>query len=171
MQPLVQLALRAIRAVLGTMLLASVLLICANAFGRYVLHAPVIWAEEVLGYGLVWMVYLGAVLVTASDQHLKMDLISQLMSPRVQIVLRLIGNAILIAVGLLIIYQSIDSVAEFKHHSQVANLPMQVMHAVIPASFIAIVIVVIVLSIRDLGVLLRGDDAAGGTTTEDGQPA
>ena len=73
--------LRIIELVLGTMLLLSVVLICANAFGRYVLHKPIIWAEEVLGYGLVWMVYLGAILVTASDQHLRMDLLVSVAEP------------------------------------------------------------------------------------------
>ena len=103
-------------------------LICANAFGRYALHAPIIWAEEVLGYGLVWMVYLGAVLVTASDQNLRMDLIVQMLGEKAQIVLRLLGNAVFIAVALLIIYQAPLTISEFSHHSQVANLPMDVVH-------------------------------------------
>jgi TRAP-type C4-dicarboxylate transport system permease small subunit len=152
-----QFFLRIIETVLGTMLLLSVVLICANAFGRYVLHKPVIWAEEVLGYGLVWMVYLGAVLVTASDQHLRMDLLAQLLSRKAQLVLRLIGHAVFMGTGLLIIYQSRESIAEFKHHSQVANLPMDVMHAVIPASFVAIVIVLVTMSVEDIRTLARGD--------------
>ena len=64
MQVVATLVLNLIRAVLATILIASVFLICANAFGRYVLLKPIIWAEEVLGYSLVWMVYLGAVIVT-----------------------------------------------------------------------------------------------------------
>jgi transposase len=60
MQILTDLIFKFIRLLLGTALLLSVLLICANAFGRYVLHAPIIWAEEVLGYVLVWIVHLGA---------------------------------------------------------------------------------------------------------------
>jgi hypothetical protein len=71
-----------IRLLLGTGLLLSVLLICANAFGRYVLHAPIIWAEEVLGYVLVWVVYLGAVDVTRDGGHLSMDLLTHSLKPR-----------------------------------------------------------------------------------------
>ncbi|MGE0038328.1 MAG: TRAP transporter small permease, partial [Xanthobacteraceae bacterium] len=107
---------------LGVMLLASVVLICANAFGRYVLLSPIIWAEEVLGYGLVWMVYLGAVLVTASDQQLRMDLIFQFLGERQRVALHLLGNLVFITVGLLIIYQAPATISEFTHHSQVANL-------------------------------------------------
>jgi TRAP-type C4-dicarboxylate transport system permease small subunit len=151
---------RVIEGVLGTMLLLSVVLICANAFGRYVLHKPVIWAEEVLGYGLVWMVYLGAILVTATDQHLRMDLLAQMLSRKVQLVLRLIGHVLFIGVGLLIIHQSRGSIAEFKHRSQVANLPMDVMHVVIPVSFAAIVVLLLVLFIEDIRSLVRGDAPA-----------
>lgn len=156
LQKLGQLLLQAIQAVLGTMLLLSVVLICANAFGRYALHKPVIWAEEVLGYGLVWMVYLGAIVVTATDQHLRMDLLAQLLSRKTQLVLRLIGNAVFIATGLLIVYQSRESISEFNHRSQVANLPMDVMHAVIPVSFVAIVVLLVFLSIEDIRALARG---------------
>ena len=148
---------RVIEGMLGIMLLLSVVLICANAFGRYALHKPVIWAEEVLGYGLVWMVYLGAILVTASDQHLRMDLLAQVLSRKIQLVLRLIGHALFIGIGLLIIYQSFGSIAEFRHHSQVANLPMNIMHTVIPVSFAAIIVVLAVLSLEDIRKLARGD--------------
>ena len=64
-----------IQLFLGLLLIASVFLIVANATGRYVFLAPIIWAEEVLGYVLVWTVYLGSVLVTWDGGHLKMDLL------------------------------------------------------------------------------------------------
>lgn len=164
MQSVVDLILGLLRALLGVMLLVSVVLICANAFGRYVLYSPIIWAEEVLGYGLVWMVYLGAVLVTATDQHLRMDLVVQLLGERARVVLHLIGNIVFIAVGLLIIYQSFFTIAEFTHHSQVANLPMDVVHTVIPVSFIAIVILLVAQSIQDIRTLSHGGGASPADT-------
>jgi TRAP-type C4-dicarboxylate transport system permease small subunit len=150
----------AIEALLGTTLLLSVVLICANAFGRYVLYRPIIWAEEILGYALVWMVYLGAIIVTNTNQHLRMDLLAQLLSKKAQSVLRLLGNIVFIAVGLLIIYQAPGSISEFKHHSQVANLPMDVVHMIIPISFVAMVVLLVGLSIDEIRYLARGADAA-----------
>jgi len=161
LRTIVNLVSKTIRAILSTMLLVSVLLICSNAFGRYLLHAPVIWAEEVLGYSLVWMVYLGAILVTASDQHLKMDLIAKLMGPKTQTVLQLIGRAVFIICGLLIVYQAPQSISQFTHRSQVADLPMQIVHMVIPVSFAVIVLLIAVLAIKDLRAL-TGDRAATG---------
>ena len=166
MRTAVDLTLGCLRLLLGFMLLASVVLICANAFGRYVLLSPIIWAEEILGYGLVWMIYLGAVLVTASDEHLRMDLVIQLLGEKSRAFFHLLGNVTFIAVALLIIYQAPATISEFNHHSQVANLPMDVVHVVIPVSFVAIVLLLVGKSVQNIQTLMRG----GGTTITD-EPA
>jgi TRAP-type C4-dicarboxylate transport system permease small subunit len=164
LQKIADLFLGFLRLLLGVALLLSVVLICANAFGRYVLHAPVIWAEEVLGYSLVWMVYLGAVLVTAGGYHLRMDLFVQLLGEKAQVFLRLIGNLVFIAVAALIVYQAPLTIAEFSHHSQVANLPMDVVHTVIPFSFVAIICFLVAQSIADIRLLTRGGGPSAADT-------
>jgi TRAP-type C4-dicarboxylate transport system permease small subunit len=139
-----------LRGLLGTTLMVSVLLICANAFGRYVLHKPIIWAEEVLGYALVWMVYLGSILVTLDRQHLRMDLVSQMLGKQAQLVLETIGALVFAAVGGVIVYQSFESIKGLAHRSQVADLPMNVVHAVVPVSFAIMVLLMLLLAFRDL---------------------
>jgi len=133
-----------IRLILGVILLGSVLLICANAFGRYVLAAPIIWAEEVLGYSLVWMVYLGAVLVTSDDGHLRMDLLTQSLPAPFRRIIDTIGNLIFLAIGALIIDQARGSITQFHFRSQVAGLPMDVLHTIIPVSFALMVVLVLI---------------------------
>jgi TRAP-type C4-dicarboxylate transport system permease small subunit len=155
---------RFIRLLLGTALLLSVLLICANAFGRYVLHAPIIWAEEVLGYVLVWVVYLGAVDVTRDGGHLSMDLITQSLKPRWRRPVELIRNLVFLAVCALITYQAIGSISEFTHYSQVAGLPMNVLHTVIPVSFVLMFLLVTARCIRL--VFVADEDAEQKHTTE-----
>jgi TRAP-type transport system small permease protein len=142
--------LRLIRLLLGAALLASVLLICANAFGRYVLAAPIIWAEEILGYTLVWMVYLGAVQVTSDNGHLSMDLALRYLPTRWQAMVEFCGHLVFVAVSALIVYQAYFTIAEFTHHSQIASLPMNVIHAVIPVSFILMATVVILHAVARL---------------------
>lgn len=139
-----------LRGLLGAALMASVLLICANAFGRYVLHKPIIWAEEVLGYALVWMVYLGSILVTLDRQHLRMDLLSQMLGKQAQLVLETIGALVFAAVGGVIVYQSFDSIRSLSHRSQVADLPMNIIHAVVPVSFGIMVLIMLLLTFRDI---------------------
>jgi TRAP-type C4-dicarboxylate transport system permease small subunit len=158
MQFIEALALKLIRAFLGVMLLASVVLICANAFGRYVLAAPIIWAEEVLGYALVWMVYLGAVQVTSDNGHLRMDLLMQYVPAQLRRTFEVFGYLVFLAVGALIIYQSFDSIAQFGHHSQVAGLPMNVMHVMIPVSFGLMFVLVVGHVLRAMRRPVGGSD-------------
>ena len=153
--------LRLIRLLLGTVLLASVVLICANAFGRYVLAAPIIWAEEVMGYSLVWMVYLGAVQVTSDNGHLNMDLALRYLPPRRQAIVVFIGHVVFVAVAALIVYQAYFSISQFTHHSQIATLPMNVVHAVIPISFVLMAAVVMLHAVTRLhGALSASGSAA-----------
>jgi TRAP-type C4-dicarboxylate transport system permease small subunit len=135
--------LSVVRAMIGALLLASMVLICANAFGRYVLLKPIIWAEEVLGYALVWMVYFGAVLVTWDQNHLKMDLLTKGLTGFWRRFVDAAAAATFIAAGLLVIYQSISSIAGLTHTSLVAGLPMHVLHAAIPVSFALMIICVV----------------------------
>lgn len=136
--------LAGIRVLLGAALFFAVVLICANAFGRYVLSKPIIFAEEVLGYLLVWMVYLGAVQVTWDGTHLKMDLVSKGATRRWKLALDIAAAVSFIACGALIIYQSFTSIAGLTHRSLVADLPMNVVHGVIPVAFAIMIVVVIV---------------------------
>lgn len=148
MRVLTDLVFKLIRLLLGIGLLLSVLLICANAFGRYVLHAPIVWAEEVLGYALVWLVYLGAVEVTRDDGHLNMDLITHALRPRWRRPIALVGNLVFLAVCALIIYQAIGSISHFSYYSQIAGLPMDVLHTVIPIAFGLMFVIVAARCIR-----------------------
>lgn len=129
---------------LGVLLIASVILICANATGRYVFLEPIIWAEEVLGYVLVWTVYLGGVLVTWDGGHLRMDLLSRTLPKVPRTIVNGFSTCVFIIIGGLIVYQSWQALPELTHLSQVAEVPMDVMHSVIPISFVLISILILV---------------------------
>ena len=70
--------LNVIRAVLGALIFAGVALNFANVVGRYVFFKPIIWAEEVLVFIMIWCVMLGATVVTWENQHLRMDAVYHL---------------------------------------------------------------------------------------------
>lgn len=133
-----------IRLFLGLLLIGSVFLICANATGRYVFLAPIIWAEEILGYVLVWTVYLGAVLVTWDGGHLKMDLLSRTLPGISRTLVNGFSTIVFILIGGLIVYQSSQAIGDLTHVSQVAEVPMNVMHSIVPVSFVLIAMFIII---------------------------
>lgn len=144
MQAVSKAILATIRVFIGVMLMASVLLICANAVGRYVFLAPIIWAEEVLGYVLVWTVYLGAVLVTWDGGHLKMDLVSRTMTGVPRFLINGLSTLGFVVIGGIILYQSWFAIEVFTHNSMIAEIPMNWMHSAIPLSFILMLIFIAV---------------------------
>jgi TRAP-type C4-dicarboxylate transport system permease small subunit len=134
--------LRVVRALLGTLILAGVALNFANVVGRYVFSAPIIWAEEVLVFIMVWCVMLGATLVTWEDQHLRMDAVHHLAPPRVRRWLDLLTTVAFLVAGAFVLVQSLRVfvlAARTGQRSVVADLPMVIPFAAIPLSFAIIV--------------------------------
>ena len=139
-----------VRVFLAIILLGSVLLIVANSIGRYVFLAPIIWAEEILGYVLVWLVYLGSILITWDGGHLKMNLISRKLNGIYQILVNGFGIISFCGIGAIIVYQSFIAIGDLTHVSQVAEIPMNWLHAIIPISFFVIVGCIIIRFSKNL---------------------
>jgi TRAP-type C4-dicarboxylate transport system permease small subunit len=50
-------------------------------FTRYVLNDSLSWTEEIARYGLMWVVFIGAGMVTRRNSHIAVELVANLMSP------------------------------------------------------------------------------------------
>jgi len=64
------LAVRLIRVLLGLCLMAMVLINVANAVGRYSGWFSLVGADELLVYGMIWIVMLGAILAARSRDEI-----------------------------------------------------------------------------------------------------
>ena len=151
------LGLRAIRAVLGVLILAGVVLNFANVVGRYVFFAPIIWAEEILVFIMVWCVMLGATLVTWENQHLRMDAVYHLAPPRVRRWLNLLSTLAFLVAGVFLLVQSVRVVAVIAgtgQRSVVAEIPMVIPYGAIPLSF-GLIVLALLLRFR---AFVRGED-------------
>lgn len=141
-RPLV-LLLTAIRLLLGALILAGVGLNFANVVGRYVFLRPIMWAEEVLVFIMVWCVLLGATLVTWEGRHLRMEIVYNLAPEPVRRLLRLLTTAVFLAVALFVLVQSaavFRVISASGQRSVVAEIPMVVPYAALPLSFGLIVL-------------------------------
>jgi TRAP-type C4-dicarboxylate transport system permease small subunit len=150
-----------IRALLGTFILAGVVLNFANVVGRYVFWRPIIWAEEILVFLMIWCVMLGAVLVTWENAHLRMDAVHQLGSPRVRRWLDLLSAGAFLAAAIFVLVQStrvVALVASTGQRSVVAEVPMVIPYGALPVSF-ALMVAIVIWRGR---ALLRGGAGAGG---------
>jgi TRAP-type C4-dicarboxylate transport system permease small subunit len=50
-------------------------------FTRYVLNDSLAWTEEIARYGLMWIVFIGGIMVTRRNTHIAVELLSNVMQP------------------------------------------------------------------------------------------
>jgi TRAP-type C4-dicarboxylate transport system permease small subunit len=153
----VSIVLGVIRAVLGALILVGVGINFANVVGRYVFLKPIIWAEEVLVFIMVWCVMLGATLVTWENQHLRMDAVYHLAPPRVRRWLNLLSTLAFLVAAVFLLVQSVRVVAVIAgtgQRSVVADIPMVIPYGAIPLSF-GLIVLALLLRFR---AFVRGEN-------------
>jgi TRAP-type C4-dicarboxylate transport system permease small subunit len=57
------------------------LIVFLQFFTRYVLNDSLSWTEEIARYGLMWVVFIGGIMVTRRNTHIAVELLSNLMAP------------------------------------------------------------------------------------------
>ena len=70
-------------AVLGLTLLV-LLVMLAQVFFRYVLNSSLQWSEELAVWGMVWMVFIGSVLLVRRSEHISITTLARLAPPTVR---------------------------------------------------------------------------------------
>jgi len=123
---------------LGLLVIAAVCLNFANVVGRYVFGQAIFGADEIQTYMMVWMAFLGAVVVGWRNAHLRMDVLVRALPRAVQWALRLIELLLLVATSVVVAYQSwkfVITMAELDRRSDAANIPMAIPHAAVAIGF------------------------------------
>lgn len=137
-------AVSAIRAIATATLLAAVALNIANVVGRYFLDAPIAWAEEVMLFLQVGVVFLCAVAVSHEGRHIRMDVVLELLPPLPRRVLTYLAGVAEIAVAVAVTWLAAPLVRmlwEFDQRSQAADLPLWIPQGLVPLGFALIALV------------------------------
>lgn len=66
---------------------------------RYLLHSPLTWVEEASGLLLIWIIMIAAIACEARNEHLTIDLIEKVLSPKLKKILSIMIS--MISAGLL----------------------------------------------------------------------
>jgi TRAP-type C4-dicarboxylate transport system permease small subunit len=96
---------RTVAACAAALVVATTLAVCLNVFYRYVLHMGLVWADEVPGFLLVWIAFLGAYLAYRENGHIAFDLLLEKLpsgaSRVLASVIDLMVGALMVMIGLL----------------------------------------------------------------------
>jgi TRAP-type C4-dicarboxylate transport system permease small subunit len=106
--------MRSIRKILllltKCMLLAIMLLVGISVIARYLLHQPIPWSDQIVGYLLCFMVMFHASELVLRERNINIDLLHRHISGKSRNILDFINKLLLLVVALLILYSGIKSV-------------------------------------------------------------
>lgn len=145
--------LTAIKVLIGILMLSAIAINFANVIARRLFDAPFVWAEEILVFIIVWMVYTGAVLISWQGKHLAMDLVSSRLRGLPGIVMQMLSATIVMALSIFVVSHSYGIILTFMETDQrsiAADIPMYVPHLAIPLGFVLIFIATVIRAKREI---------------------
>ena len=135
------------RLAIGVLMLAMVAINFSNVVGRHVFAQPLFWAEEIMVLMMVWSVFLGAIAVTFSGRHLRMDLFSAGLGRPWRDILNTVTTVVMLGVITYIANLSLDVVQLMQATGRVsdaAKYPAVVQHSAVLVGLVAMVAAVAV---------------------------
>ncbi len=120
------------------MMLAAIGVNFANVVARYVFLRPFPWAEETMQFLAVWLVMLGAAVITRNREHLRMDALLVGVPSRVRRGLEAFNTLVAVAICVYVVVQSaqvVQVLTSTGQRSVIARLPMNQMYAAVLLGF------------------------------------
>ena len=82
---------------------AMMIITTGDVLARYIFNQPSMWADEIASYLLIAIVFLGLAQNLRTDGHIRIDVVTNLLSARVRLVLEVFAYAVGIAFSVLLI--------------------------------------------------------------------
>jgi TRAP-type C4-dicarboxylate transport system permease small subunit len=134
----------AIERILALAFIVAVCLNFANVVGRYGFGRSIAGGDEVQVYIMVWMAFLGAVLVSWRGEHLRMDVLAKRFPEQGRAGLKWIELVLVIALAAFAVWQSwnyTDQMIAIGRRSDNAGIPMWIPHSAVGVGFALILLV------------------------------
>lgn len=154
---LARFALSAVRMLLGIGLVGLVLVNVVNALARAT-GRVVIGVDEILVFGMIWMVMIGMLLVTADRSHIALEIVTARIGPRARCLLSIVTHAIMIAACGYAAVQSfgfIQRITATGQTSMALGMPMLIPHSALLVGFGGTAIIAAILLVSDVRFLSR----------------
>src|SRR6201996_9291437 len=105
-----------IEHVLGTLIeipaamlvVAEIVVLFAGVVSRYVLHAPLIWSDELASMLFLWLAILGSVVAFRRSEHMRMTALVAVAGPRMRAYLEVVAVCAALAFLLLIVHPAYE---------------------------------------------------------------
>ena len=99
---------RLVEAVAAAIVLAETLILLTGVVFRFVLHAPLVWSDELASILFLWLAMLGSVIALQRQQHMRLTALVSAVSPRVQAMLQAFAVGAAVLFLLLVVPHAVD---------------------------------------------------------------
>ncbi len=130
---------------------------------RYVLKAPVAWSYEICILAYMWTMFFGVGKALANDEHVVFGLVYDHVSPRTQLIFKILSNTLLVVLLVVVFIPSVQSLLSKRMVTGVLKWPFTVVFAPIIYMFAEI----IVRSAIDLWKNIKDLKSLGGKEAEE----
>jgi len=120
---------------IGLLIASASVILFANVVARYVLNSGIPWADEVVRYQIVWMVFLGGSVAARKGIHIGVDIVVKMAPPKIGRFILLIIHAIVIFFCGVLVYFGAELTAQTREFGQVSTAlqaPMWIFQLAIP---------------------------------------
>ncbi len=129
---------RLVECLVAYALVLAVLVNFANVVARYGFHQPIVGADELQIFLMIWMTFLGVVVVTWRRMHLRMDLVAARLPALARAWLRLaelLAAAVLAALVLGESCRYTVQMLEIGRRSDALGIPVWISHSAVAVAF------------------------------------
>ncbi len=124
---------------------------------REVFSYSSIWGEEIVRYAFIYLVWIGAASAIKERAHIRIDVLFHYASPRGKALLYLFGDLVMLAVAVIALYWSYETVSvswKFGSVSHGLRLPMVLFLAAVPLGFALMIFRLLQSIVRDVQDLI-----------------
>ncbi|GMR22682.1 MAG: 2,3-diketo-L-gulonate TRAP transporter small permease YiaM [Acidobacteriota bacterium] len=135
-------ALRSFLTIAVALILAAIASICFIEVVRRPFGGSFVWYDEFVGYLLVWLTFLGAVLARSYHQHIGIDNVLESVSPGARRVLELTTHGLMVAVHVVLLIYGAQLVLRFLTERAITvDIPVGLVYLVIPLSAVFMLLI------------------------------
>jgi len=143
------------------LLLVIVALVFVNVVGRYFLHAPIRWSDEVAQFLFLWLSYLGALAAMMGGRHYSFPNLINMLPANLRLAAKTVSDLIVLAMLAILVWGGVVLV-DLLHYqrSPAIDLPVYYVYAALPlVSFLMALVIVFQIIARLRGARELGQDS------------
>jgi len=110
---------------------------------RYFANNPIIWQEEVQSWCMVWIVFIGSSAAVRSGSHIAIDVIVDLMPPKLKKIVEYFGYLVFIGVLIYLFIQGnalVGQLARTNRTTNILKVPYYLIYGVMPVGCVLMII-------------------------------